>query len=270
MTISASQVQNVTNYLVPSSGQTHAVEFNGVFSASPALIDWRQFSIDQFPFQPQGVFVDNTQGAGPLTITILPLGYNIKVPAGIVAQAQFPAPNGQTAQITGDGQASVIFVDFPVLPSGGSTNVLNTVSVNVVSPDPLPVLAGANSAGIPYQNTEVPAVVTPYYASIAAAAVSATITPSTANLYLRKVMLNLTENATLATAGNNLLTLTLNGTVIYKNNIYIPATAVGGLGGFEAVLDFAKLGLPAGPGSLVVTLGTALTKGILDINAYFG
>lgn len=270
MTISASRVQNVTNYLVPSSGQTHAVEFNGVFSATPALIDWRQFSIDQFPFQPQGVFVDNTQGTGPLTITILPLGYNIIIPAGIAAQAQFPAPNGQTAQITGDGQASVIFVDFPVLPSGGSTNVLNTVAVNIVSPDPLPVLAGANSAGIPYQNTEVPAVVTPYYASIAPGATSATITPGVANLDLRKVAISLSDNATLSAAGNDLLTLTLNGVVVYKKNLTIPAAAISGLGAYETVLDFAKLGLAAGAGDLVVSLATTLATGILDINAYFG
>ena len=145
---------NTTNYLIPAAGSTHYVNYSGVYSAIPINIDWRNFRIDNFPFQPQGVFVDNTAGAGPLTINILPINYNVVVPAGTTAQAQFPAPNGQTMNITGDGQATVIFVDFPVLPNAGQVNIGNKVSVNIDSLTAglsLPVTPTPNSGGVPYQ-----------------------------------------------------------------------------------------------------------------------
>lgn len=270
MSVSASSVQNVTNYLIGASGQTHAVTYSGIFSAVPEVVDWRQFSIDSFPFQPQGVFVDNTQGAGPLTITIGPIAYNVVVAAGTSAQAQFPAPNGQTASITGDGQASVTFVDFPVLPGSGAVNVQNTISAQIVGPDPLPVLAGPNSGGIAYQNTEIPAPVTAYYGSIATAATSVSITPAVARLNLRKLLIDLSNNATLATAGTDLLTVQLNGVTIYQRHVYIPTTVAPDQSDFRTELDFSKLGLAAQSGALVVSLATALATGVVDVNAYFG
>lgn len=130
---------NTTNYLVPSSGNTHGVNFNGVFTATPYAIDWRQFSVDNFPFSPQGVFIDNSQGTGTLTINFQPLNFNVVCPAGIVGQFQFPAADQQTCSITGTGQAAVTFVDFPVLPNSGITQIGNTVNVNVTGPNPLPV-----------------------------------------------------------------------------------------------------------------------------------
>src|SRR5579883_898130 len=107
--MSSTAVQDTVNYLVPSSGNTHAVEVSGVFSGVPQTGDWRQFGIDSFPFQPQGVFIDNTYGVGPLTITIAPLNWNIVCPAGAQKSANFPAPNGQSYSIVGDGQATCIF-----------------------------------------------------------------------------------------------------------------------------------------------------------------
>lgn len=261
-----------TNYLVPAGGATHAVPFVGVFSATPTPIDWRQFRVDEFPFQPQGVFVDNTQGAGPLVINIQPLNWNFTVPAGAVQSGNFPAPNGQSATITGDGQATVIFVDFPVLPSGNDVTVGNTVNVDIVSPNPVPTSPTVNSGGVPYQNTEVPVTVNPFFNNTitGAATSSGNITPA-ANTYLRKLILSLTGNTTLAAAGLNLITATLNGTVIWKENVYIPAAATNLAEYWTRTLDFAKLGLNAGAaGSLVVTVGTALATGELDINAYFG
>jgi hypothetical protein len=61
-----------TNYMVPSNGQTHAVVFQGNFSAAPFLVDWRQYAIDNEKFQPQGVFIDNTAGTVPIQIQVLP------------------------------------------------------------------------------------------------------------------------------------------------------------------------------------------------------
>jgi len=268
---------STTNYLVPAGGATHAVPFEGVFSGVPFEIDWRQFKVDNFPFQPQGVFVDNSQGAGPLTVSILtalngPTFYNFVVPAGAIQSGNFPAPNGQAASITGDGQATVIFVDFPVLPAGTVVTVSGTVDAQIVAPNPLPTSPTVNASGAPYQNTEVPVTVTSYFNNAITGAVltSGDITPA-ANTYLRKLILVLTGNTTLAAAGLNLITATLNGAVIFKENVYIPAVATDAAEFWTRTLDFAKLGLSVGAGGyLVITVGTALATGELDINAYFG
>ena len=270
--------QGVSNYLVPAGGGTHAVPVTGVFSATPEVIDWSQFKIDSFPFQPQGCFVDNSLGTGTLQIQILTsvngvVFWTIQVPAGAVQAFSFPAPNGHAVSITGVGQANVIFVDFPVLPSGTVVTVTGTVNVNVVSPDPLPTEPTVNSGGVPYQNTEVPVLVTPFFnnAIKGAALTSGNITPAP-NTFLRKLILTLTGNTSLAAAGLNLITATLNGVVVFKENVYIPAAAVAGLADYWVrELDFSKLGSQVGAaGSLVVTIGTALATGELDINAYFG
>ena len=271
MTISSS-VQNAINYLVPSSGGTHAVPIVGVFSAAPYAIDWRQFSIDEFPFQPQGIFIDNSAGVGDLTVTIQPIGWNVTCPSGAVMQSQFPAPDGQTATITGDGQATVVFVDFPVLPNAGAVQILGTPNVNIAGPSPLPVSASVNSGGVPYQNTEVPVTVTPVQSIgvITGATVTATIVPPV-NTYLRRLIMSFSGNASLAAAGLNTLTVTLNGVTIYIEKVYIATGASAVVGSLYKIdLDMAKLGLAAGAGDLVVTLGTALSAGELDINAYFG
>ena len=268
---------NTTNYLVPAGGATHAIPVTGVFGAEASIIDWAQYSVDNFPFQPQGAFVDNSQGAGPLVIDILTgvngiVFWTVTVPAGAVQAVSFPAPNGQASSITGDGEATIIFVDFPVLPSGTDVTVSNTVSVDVVSPDPLPTEPTVNSGGVPYQNTEVPVTVTAYFNNTITGATTSSgdITPA-ANTYLRKLILTLSGNVTLAAAGLNLITATLNGNIVFKENVYIPAAATNANEYWVKILDFAKLGLAVGAaGSLVVTVGTALATGELDINAYFG
>ena len=137
------QLNNTKNYLVPSSGQTHGVTFSGVFSATPLQVDWRQFAIDNYPFSPQGVFIDNTEGTGPITINFQPLNYNVICPTGVAGQFQFPAVDQQTSSITGLGQCTIVFVDFPVLPNSGLINIGNPVIANV------PV----NVSGAPYQTS---------------------------------------------------------------------------------------------------------------------
>ncbi len=270
MTISSS-VQNAINYLVPSSGGTHAVPITGTFSAAPYAIDWRQFSIDEFPFQPQGIFIDNSLGAGPLTVTIQPINWNVTCPAGAVMQSQFPAPDGQTASIVGDGQASVVFVDFPVLPNAGAVQILGTPNVNIASPSPLPVTATVNASGVPYQTTEVPVLTTAYQSIgvITGATVSATITPA-ANTFLRRLIATFTGNAAMAAAGLNTLTVTLNAAIVYEEKVFLPAASASVIGAaYRIDLDMSKLGLAVGVGDLVVAIGTALSTGELDLNAYF-
>ncbi len=264
--------QSVNNYMIPAGGLTHAVNFQGIFTATPQTIDWRQYKIDNFPFQPQGVFVDNTQGTGSLSITIQPIDYTITCAAGVSTQAQFPAPNGQTCSIVGSGQAQLIFVDFPVLPSSGVVNIANTVSVDLAAVTAgvvVPVSLPTTVSGLPYQTQEVPLSASAFHADITGAAVSATITP-TANTNLRKLKLAISDNATLAVAGTDLITVTLNAVVIFKQNLYIPAVAVNGLSYADIELEFEKIAFNAGAtGTLVVSIATALATGFLDINAYF-
>lgn len=127
--LSSVNVQETTNYLVPSSGGTHCVPVSGNWTATPQVLDWRQFSESSFAFQPQGVFVDNTQNPNPLLITILPLGWNITVPALSQLMTPFPAPAAQTAQVSssgGGGFATLMFVDFPVLPFASSASAGGT------------------------------------------------------------------------------------------------------------------------------------------------
>ena len=277
MPLSIGAGNGTSNYLVPAGGGTHAIPLTGVLGATPVVIDWAQYSVDNFPFQPQGVFVDNSAGAGDVVIDILTgvngvVFWTVTVPAGAVQAVSFPAPNGQAMSITGDGEANLIFVDFPVLPSGTDVTVSNTVNVDIVSPNPVPTAPTVNAAGTPYQNTEVPVLVTPFFNNTITGATtsSGNITPA-ANTYLRKLLLSLNGNVTLAAAGLNLITATLNGTVVYKKSVYIPAAATDVNEYWRDELDFAKLGLAVGAaGSLVVTVGTALATGALEINAYFG
>ena len=259
---------NVSNYLVPAAGTTHAVTFQGVFDATGQTVDWRQFKIDNFPFQPQGVFIDNTAGTAELVIEILPLNWSVRCPAGSTTQAQFPAPNGQSATMTGAGQATVVFVDFPVLPNQSLVQISGTVNVAITG-QPISVSVPINAGGVPYDVQEIPAPVGAVYGTIGAGGTTVTLTPATANLNLRKVVVSFSGNAVQAVAGTILLTLTLNGGIIYKENIYVPSAGISE-NAYSIMLDFAKLGLPAAAGNLVVTLASALTAGIVDVNAYFG
>jgi hypothetical protein len=153
--LSGVPVQETLNYLVPSSGGTHCVPVAGNFTNVPAILDWRQFSESAFPFIPQGVFVDNTQNANPLTITILPLNWNIYVPANAQLMTPFPAPTAQTAQVTssgGGGPATIMFVDFPVLPFLSSASGAIGIGVTILN-QPITTLP-ANVASALAQGTQ--------------------------------------------------------------------------------------------------------------------
>lgn len=267
-----------TNYMVPSNGQTHAIVFQGQFSSAPLLIDWRQYAIDNELFQPQGVFIDNSAGTTSLVITILPIGYKVTCPAGLQVQAQFPAPNGQTATIVGDpaNTATVTFVDFPVLPSGNSTVITNTANVNLASVsagvrvpvDPNPMAAGNT---LPYRDQEYVPQAEFHYLSLSGATTSVNVTPTLANQNLRKLKISASGDATLAVAGEITLTATLNAVTIFTRTVYLTATTPAGSPMIEVLCDenFDMIGLPAAAGNLTVSITTALATGKIDINAYF-
>jgi hypothetical protein len=155
MDLSGVNVQSAINYLVPSSGGTHCVPVTAVWTSQPNVLDWQQFSESSFPFQPQGVFIDNTQNANPLNIAVLPLGWNIVCPAGVQMMTPFPAPTGQTMQVTssgGGGTSTLMFVDFPVLPFINSA-ATGSGSVVTIANQPITVLP-ANIASALAQSTQ--------------------------------------------------------------------------------------------------------------------
>lgn len=260
--------QPATNYLVPSSGGTHFVPVSGVFGGTAFVVDFRQFTVDQFPFNPQGVFIDNSQGTGDLQVAISPGGWVIDCPAGARMSTSYPAPNGQSCSITGNGQATVIFVDFPVLPNAGAVSVIGTVNVNVTGPNPLPVLPPVNVGGVPYQvNVE------PLTAQVIDGFVTTTAAPmnvaAPANTFLRKLILSIGGNATLAAAGGNGFTITLNGVQLVHYDVEVPAAVSNGVL-FAVVLDFDTAAPAAGAaGFLQASIGTNFTAGGLWVWAFF-
>lgn len=112
-------LQYVTNYLIPPVGGPRAYVQAGELSATPLFIDFRETAggaIDAQPFRPNGVFIDNTQGTGDLIIELLEIQYRVRCLAGQSLNAQLPAPINCTFNVTGEGQATICFVDFPVFP----------------------------------------------------------------------------------------------------------------------------------------------------------
>lgn len=264
------QTNNTSNYLVPSSGSTHAVTYSGDFSATPQTIDWQSFSINNFPFQPQGAFIDNSSGVDDLVIKILPINYSVTCPAGATNQVQFPAPNNMSMEITGNGTATIVFVDFPVLPNAGVVKIDGTVTVQGPAAGVNTQPAQTATGGVPYLTQETPVAGASYQSSISGAALTATIIP-VASTNLKMLQLGLSGDASLAVAGEETISVSLNGTVIYSDVLSLPAAAGTNPSAWNQVLDFSHIGLNAGAaGDLVVTIGTALATGKLSINAYFG
>lgn len=123
-------LQQVINYMIPAVGTPRGYFWNGVLTGAPVTIDFRNVSgggIDGQVFRPSGVFIDNTQGTGPITIVVNEIGYQMICLEGELLNLQFPAPVECTVSFVGDGQATIAFVDFPVLPyrnvasAGGNT-----------------------------------------------------------------------------------------------------------------------------------------------------
>jgi len=130
----AQGLQSVSNFLVPATGSTNAYMIRQEFSATPFFQDFNNQGLDGIPFRPSGVIIDNSAGTGPLNVLINEMSFQISCPAGAFMTMPYPAPLNCTANITGSGVGTVIFVDYPVIPwtsaqGGGGGNI----------PDPLPV-----------------------------------------------------------------------------------------------------------------------------------
>ncbi len=146
------------NYLVPVDGTTHCVTAAGLITGTPYEIDWGAFALSNFKFYPQGAFIDNTQGTGPLTLAIPSLNFQIVVPTGAFQAVTFPSPARCVMSVTGANAGAVInFVDFPViptppllatgLPAGANVTVSNTpLPTSDEALDPIVTAVGAPAA----------------------------------------------------------------------------------------------------------------------------
>ncbi len=109
----------VVNCDLPANNQRRAATFNDTFSATPVWIDFRSLKgsdLSGTPFRPSGVHIDNTLGSGDLTINFGAIGYRIVCPANAMLNLPYPAPISDMVSVIGAGQATLIFVDYPVEP----------------------------------------------------------------------------------------------------------------------------------------------------------
>jgi len=253
------KLSNTTNYLIPAAGQTHCVNVNEIFSPTPLFIDWRQFQIDNFPFRPQGVFIDNSLGIDALRIEISPLGYVVECEAGAMGQFQFPAPSGQTCNITGNGSAKLYFVDFPVLPTAQTLKIVGTNDVNIKSVD----------SAIIFDTNILPGTFEHLHGTGTGSGANAvTLTPLTSTK-LRKLIISIDNDA--VTASGFTLTATLNGVTIWQRYFsQLVATGAHSNTNQDFDLVFDVIAPDAGAGDLIVSSSVAFTASFFEINAYFG
>jgi hypothetical protein len=246
---------DVVNYLVPAAGSTSMYNISQVFSATPQNVDFRATSVDQAAFTPSGVFIDNSQGTGPLTVTINEAGFSITCAAGSRLQTQYPAPMAQSAAITGLGQATVIFVDFPVIPfSWGPNGANGTVAVSNLPTIPgLPVGAAAVSASS---------------GNVAAAVATATM-PAVVGKTNYITGLEITgAGATAAAVILAALSGILGGTINYN----VPVAAGVAVGNFPLVVEF-NTPIPASAANTAIVLtvpsyGAGNTNSIATIHGF--
>jgi hypothetical protein len=115
-----SSYANTTNLLVPPNAATHCVKTGFTATASPFLIDFQAFSLNNYPFNPQGVYADNTAGSGPLTLTVQGLGFTMTIPAGQMVPFNFPSPQNVVISAVGLGNVNLYWTDYPLVNANGS------------------------------------------------------------------------------------------------------------------------------------------------------
>lgn len=141
-------ILNTYNYLVPAAGTTRGVVIREPLVSGTVLKrDFRDLQLDGIPFIPSGVYIDNTDGLSDCTIVINEIGFKITAQAGQSIVCQYPAPSNQSASISGDGQTTIVFVDYPVIPfilggsqavtvaDGDSAAIGSTTDTKVTDPD---------------------------------------------------------------------------------------------------------------------------------------
>ena len=104
-----------TNYLVPLDGTTHVVVAGFVATAVVHKINWPAFSNDNFSFWPQGAYIDNSGSLTDLTLVVKPIDFSVTIAAGAKQIVSWPAPKNQETWLTGNGPATIFFVNYPLL-----------------------------------------------------------------------------------------------------------------------------------------------------------
>lgn len=122
------ELQSLVNFRQPLNSTLRAAPYKLVLSSSPYYVDFRTLvgsDLDGTPFKPYGMYIDNTQGTENLIILFQETQYRVVCKKGEVLNTSYPAADYAIAAITGNGPASIIFVDYSVEPyssnlTGGS------------------------------------------------------------------------------------------------------------------------------------------------------
>ena len=121
---------NTYNYIVPASGTTRGVVVSETLTATPILKDFRAIQLDGVPFIPSGVYIDNSRNSSDCEVVINEIGFRVFARAGQSIACQYPAPSNQTVSISGGGETTLVFVDYPLIPfiMGGENQFVTTTS----------------------------------------------------------------------------------------------------------------------------------------------
>ena len=251
--------QSLTNFLVPATGNIAGVPQQLTLNANPFEVDFSNIGLNGVPFVPQSVYIDNSKGLENVVIKSQRLSFVCaSVPAGVVQTVNFPSVAGDIYDVTGLGSVTIVWTNAPAL-----------------SPSPNQVSAFITGGTVDATVTNAPDVVlipAPVFQFVkgtihAGSTNTGNLTPTVNSTNLRKLIISMSANSTLAVAGTDLLTVNLNGGVIYSENIYFPSL---GPSAFDKIeIDFDTVAQNISTGFLDVTLATALTAGIIDVNAYF-
>jgi len=126
------------------NSSTHCVRTSFTGAGTAELIDFGQFSLDNYPFNPQAAYFDNTQGTSDMIFQVIGLGFQLTIPAGAMVATNFPSPANVRVNITGTGPINIFWLDYPVTiqPPGGISQEVT------VGNTPLPVNVTEGFVGI--------------------------------------------------------------------------------------------------------------------------
>lgn len=216
-----------------------------------------------FPAFPQGAAQQNLETVpGSVTVSNTPLPVSVPNPLPIQDNTLAPTITSGSPAASGVSTVSTLWTSGAAVAPANPLPVADTTLAGLVS-SLAPAASGLTIIARPAPATLV--------SGSATASGSTAIGTPPANSNLRKLLLSVTENATQATAGEDVLTIALNGVTVFEEPVYIPATALSSNGQlYQRDIDFSNLAFNAGAaGTLTATLGTALTAGSVNINAYF-
>ena len=110
------ELTRTVNFIVPAAGLTSSYPVQTTLAAGVIqTLDFRSFELDGFRFAPYGFYAYNP-GSNSFSITINEVGLTFNVSPGQTIARPYPGPVEQTVDLSGDGDAVVTFVNYPVFP----------------------------------------------------------------------------------------------------------------------------------------------------------